>query len=39
MSETKKSDLIVVTGAGGFIAGALVRYFKEIWNTTEQRWR
>jgi len=24
-----KNDLIVVTGAGGFIAGALVRYFKE----------
>ncbi len=25
----KKDDLIVVTGAGGFIAGALVRYFTE----------
>ncbi len=24
-----KDDLIVVTGAGGFIAGALVRYFKD----------
>ena len=24
-----KEDLIVVTGAGGFIAGALVRYFKD----------
>jgi nucleoside-diphosphate-sugar epimerase len=24
-----KNDLIVVTGAGGFIAGALVRYFKD----------
>ncbi len=29
MSDTKKNDLIVLTGAGGFIAGALVRYFKE----------
>ena len=29
MSDTKKSDLIVLTGAGGFIAGSLVRYFKE----------
>ena len=25
----KKDDLIVVTGAGGFIGGALVRYFKD----------
>ena len=25
----KKDDLIVITGAGGFIAGALVRYFHE----------
>lgn len=29
MSETKKDDLIVIGGAGGFIAGALTRYFKE----------
>ncbi len=34
MQETKKThpnrdDLIVITGAGGFIAGALVRYFHE----------
>ena len=29
MSDTKKSDLIVITGAGGFIAGSLARYFKE----------
>ncbi len=29
MSDTKKSDLIVLTGAGGFIAGSLVRYFKD----------
>ena len=28
-SDTKKNDLIVVTGAGGFIGGALVRYFKD----------
>ena len=28
-SDTKKSDLIVVTGAGGFIGGAMVRDFKE----------
>jgi len=26
-SETKKDDLIVIGGAGGFIAGALARYF------------
>jgi nucleoside-diphosphate-sugar epimerase len=25
--DTKKDDLIVITGAGGFIAGALTRYF------------
>jgi nucleoside-diphosphate-sugar epimerase len=25
----KKDDLLVVTGAGGFIAGALVRYFRD----------
>jgi nucleoside-diphosphate-sugar epimerase len=29
VSTTRKDDLIVVTGAGGFIAGALVRYFAE----------
>ena len=28
-SNTKKDDLIVIAGAGGFIAGALVRYFKD----------
>ena len=28
-NHCKKDDLIVVTGAGGFIAGALVRYFKD----------
>ena len=28
-SELKKDDLIVVSGAGGFIGGALVRYFNE----------
>jgi len=27
--ETSQDDLIVVAGAGGFIAGALVRYFQE----------
>lgn len=27
--ELKKDDLIVVTGAGGFIGGALARYFSE----------
>ena len=25
----KKDDLIVITGAGGFIAGSLVRYFHD----------
>ena len=25
----KKNDLIVITGAGGFIAGSLVRYFHD----------
>jgi len=25
--QLKKNDLIVITGAGGFIAGALTRYF------------
>jgi len=29
MSETKKDDLILITGAGGFIGGALARYFVE----------
>jgi GDP-D-mannose 3',5'-epimerase len=28
-SEIEKDDLIVITGAGGFIAGALTRYFHE----------
>jgi len=28
-SALKKGDLIVITGAGGFIAGALARYFRE----------
>ncbi len=28
-SALKKDDLIVITGAGGFIAGALARYFRE----------
>jgi GDP-D-mannose 3', 5'-epimerase len=27
--DTKKDDLIVITGAGGFIAGALTRFFHE----------
>lgn len=27
--DTKKDDLIVITGAGGFIAGALTRYFQD----------
>jgi nucleoside-diphosphate-sugar epimerase len=29
-TETHRDDLIVVAGAGGFIAGALVRYFHEL---------
>ena len=29
MSAPAKDDLVVVTGAGGFIAGALVRSFRE----------
>jgi nucleoside-diphosphate-sugar epimerase len=28
-SETKKTDRIVITGAGGFIAGNLVKYFRD----------
>jgi GDP-D-mannose 3',5'-epimerase len=28
-SVLKKDDLIVITGAGGFIAGAMARYFRE----------
>jgi len=28
-TELKKDDLIVITGAGGFIAGALTRYFHD----------
>jgi nucleoside-diphosphate-sugar epimerase len=28
--DLKKDDLIVITGAGGFIAGALTHYFKEL---------
>ena len=28
-NQCKKDDLIVVAGAGGFIGGALVRYFKD----------
>ena len=27
-SDCQKDDLIVITGAGGFIAGALARYFQ-----------
>jgi nucleoside-diphosphate-sugar epimerase len=29
VSTTQEDDLIVVAGAGGFIAGALVRYLAE----------
>ena len=29
MSTTRKDDMIVVAGAGGFIGGALVRYLAE----------
>ncbi len=28
-TDTKKDDLIVITGAGGFIAGSLTRYFHD----------
>jgi len=28
-NEMKKDDLIVIAGAGGFIAGTLVKYFKD----------
>ena len=28
-NPTKKDDLIVIAGAGGFIAGALVKYFQD----------
>ena len=28
-TTTKKDDLIVITGAGGFIAGSLIRYFHD----------
>jgi len=28
-SDCNKDDLIVITGAGGFIAGALARYFHD----------
>ena len=28
-SGLKSDDLIVITGAGGFIAGALARYFRD----------
>ncbi len=28
-TDTKKDDLIVIAGAGGFIAGALTRYFHD----------
>jgi nucleoside-diphosphate-sugar epimerase len=28
-SKLKKDDLIVITGAGGFIAGALTRHFHD----------
>ena len=35
-SQCNKDDLIVITGAGGFIAGALTRYFHE-WGFTRIR--
>ena len=28
-APTRKNDLLVITGAGGFIAGNLVRYFRK----------
>ncbi len=33
----KTDDLIVITGAGGFIAGALARYFKDKGFTNVKR--
>ena len=37
-SDCKKDDLIVITGAGGFIAGALARYFHERASRAFARW-
>ena len=30
LTSLNKDDLIVITGAGGFIAGALTRHFHEL---------